>query len=664
MNTPSFVPNRLHHGAAWYPELWPQEVWREDIALMLEHGLTCVRVGEFAWSRMEPIEGKYDFSWLRAAIDLCHGNGIGVILGTPTATPPQWVLKKFPDLCVEDRNGHRAMHGGRQHASYSHIGYRKLSAQIAGRMAQEFGSHPALTAWQTDNEFRCHVECDTSPVAVVAWHRWLRAKYGDVAALNAAWNTHLWSEYYTCFEDVPPAKNPGTTGHHNYSLETDYRRFLSDEVIAFNRVQCDAIRAHSAAPITHNTLSRQDDRDLAADLDFLSIDCYQPPDRLWDPFIHFDTMRHLGRRGGGFWIMENAPECLYRVPFPKKWIRALAFATWCSGGEGFAYWPWRQQTHGVEISHPSVLHSCGKPTLGAADVRLVGELRPLLEPILREWHPAPAEVALIRCERNGRMMLEGGISTFGSDFSWWDNIHLHHRSLLECGVWKDVRWDAEPFDGYRFVATNSVMAASPVFLENARRFVENGGILVVGAQTGTRTENGSIPTNAIQGDVEKTFGFSAAHQPRLAETPVTLTDGTNATARFCMTCYAPQPEDEVLGTYDDPHFGGLAWGVSRSLGKGRVYVLGSELDAAGTRHLYETLLDRHGITRRPQPWGVFTFPLRHTDGREALAIVNSTEEAQTVNLPQAGRDLLHDERSIPAGWQIAAGECVVISFSA
>ncbi|HOA32553.1 MAG TPA: beta-galactosidase, partial [Clostridia bacterium] len=52
------------YGSAYYPESWPKEKIKEDIALMKEMGMNVARIGEFAWSNMEPKEGKYDFSFM------------------------------------------------------------------------------------------------------------------------------------------------------------------------------------------------------------------------------------------------------------------------------------------------------------------------------------------------------------------------------------------------------------------------------------------------------------------------------------------------------------------------------------------------------------------------------------------------------------------------
>ena len=78
----------LYFGADYYPEHWPEARWAEDVRLMKEAGFNVVRLAEFAWSKMEPQDGCFDFDWLDRAVALLADNGISVVLGTPTASPP------------------------------------------------------------------------------------------------------------------------------------------------------------------------------------------------------------------------------------------------------------------------------------------------------------------------------------------------------------------------------------------------------------------------------------------------------------------------------------------------------------------------------------------------------------------------------------------------
>ena len=84
-------------GTAWYPEQWPQSRWPKDLELMQAAHLDVVRIGEFAWSTMEPRAGEYDFAWLDRAIAAAARHHIYVVIGTPTAAPPAWLTSRYPD---------------------------------------------------------------------------------------------------------------------------------------------------------------------------------------------------------------------------------------------------------------------------------------------------------------------------------------------------------------------------------------------------------------------------------------------------------------------------------------------------------------------------------------------------------------------------------------
>ena len=143
-------------GVCYYPEHWPESRWAQDAAMMREAGIAHVRVGEFAWSRFEPEPGRVEFDWLLRAIETLQAEGLDIVMGTPTACPPKWLVDRMPEMLAIDREGRPRGFGSRRHYCFSHPGYREESARIVTALAEAFGSHPALVAWQTDNEYGCH----------------------------------------------------------------------------------------------------------------------------------------------------------------------------------------------------------------------------------------------------------------------------------------------------------------------------------------------------------------------------------------------------------------------------------------------------------------------------------------------------------------------------
>jgi beta-galactosidase len=131
-------------GVCYYPEQWPEADWADDARRMKSLGLELVRIGEFAWSRIEPSPGEYDWSWLDRAIATLYAEGLGIILCTPTATPPKWLVDQYPDILPWDSDGRPKKFGSRRHYCFSSPTYRRESVRITEALALRYGNHPAV----------------------------------------------------------------------------------------------------------------------------------------------------------------------------------------------------------------------------------------------------------------------------------------------------------------------------------------------------------------------------------------------------------------------------------------------------------------------------------------------------------------------------------------
>ena len=231
-------------GCCYYPEHWPEEMWRRDAARMVDAGLRRVRIGEFAWSRIEPEPGRLAWDWLDRAIGVLGDAGLGVILGTPTATPPRWMLDRHPDMLAIGADGRPRGFGSRRHYCFSHVGYRDEAVRITRLLAQRYGRHEAVVAWQTDNEYGCHdTTLSFSDSARSGFRRWLADCYSSIEALNTAWGNVFWSMEYLDFDKIDLPNLTVTVANPAHWL--DFRRYSSDQVVAFNAAQVAVMREHS-----------------------------------------------------------------------------------------------------------------------------------------------------------------------------------------------------------------------------------------------------------------------------------------------------------------------------------------------------------------------------------------------------------------------------------
>ena len=210
-------------GVCYYPEQWPEAGWPDDARRMAAMGIRFVRIAEFAWSRIEPSPGHFDWAWLDRAVEILHAQGLKVVMCTPTATPPKWLIDADPTVLAVDAAGQTRGFGSRRHYCFSSPSYRAQAARISIAVAQSYGQHPAVTAWQTDNEYGCHsTVLSYSHAARQGFRGWLQQRYTTVDALNRAWGTVFWSQEYSSFDEVDPPV--ATVTEANPAHRLDYRQ--------------------------------------------------------------------------------------------------------------------------------------------------------------------------------------------------------------------------------------------------------------------------------------------------------------------------------------------------------------------------------------------------------------------------------------------------------
>ena len=263
-------------GTCYYPEHWDKSLWEDDLHRILKAGITVIRIGEFAWSKIELTEGNFDFSFFDEFLDLCEKVGMKVVMGTPTATPPAWLTRKYPEVLNTDVNGVPYEHGGRRHYTFNSSVYQKLSSIIVEKMAEHYGHHPAIVGWQLDNEFNCEMDDYYSPVDQKAFRDFLKNKYQSLNALNDAWGTVFWNQTYTDWEEV---KIPGRVlGSHNPHQVLDYHRFVSDSTLRYAKMQSNILHRYIKKGdfVTTNGLFYNIDNHqmMKESLDFYMYDCY------------------------------------------------------------------------------------------------------------------------------------------------------------------------------------------------------------------------------------------------------------------------------------------------------------------------------------------------------------------------------------------------------
>ena len=499
-------------GCCYYPEHWPEAMWAEDARRMAAMGLGLVRIGEFSWSRIEPEPGRFEWDWLDRAIATLEAAGLQIILGTPTATPPKWLVDQMPDMVAIDEQGCPRGFGSRRHYCFSHPGYRKECARIVTALAQRYGAHPAIVMWQTDNEYGCHdTVLSFSDAAAAGFRAWLAARYGSVDALNAAWGNVFWSMEYRSFAEVDPPNLTVTEANPAHWL--DYRRFASDEVMHFNREQVAIIRGHApGVDVTHNFMgffTEFDHHDVGRDIDVATWDSYPLGflEQFWfsdeekrdylrqgHPDIaafHHDLYR--GCSGGRWGVMEQQPGPVNWArfnPAPLPGMVALwTLEAMAHGAEFVSYFRWRQAPFAQEQMHAGLLRPDSSEAEAADEARTAATTIAQLGP----QETADAPVALVFSYEAAWVC---GIQPQGRSFRYLELVYEWYSALRQQGLDVDIVSPAADLGAYAAV----MIPTLPIVPEG---FVRKLGALtcpvLIGPRSGSKTASFCIPDGLAPG---------------------------------------------------------------------------------------------------------------------------------------------------------------------
>jgi beta-galactosidase GanA len=685
----------LHLGAAWQPELWPEDQWAGDIDRMASAGITTVRLFDFAWNRFEPREWEFDFEWATRLLDQLRDAGLRVIVATPTAAPPAWMAAKYPEILQVTPDAKRLGHGRRRHYSVVSSRYREFAARIIDQMVHAFRGHEAIVGWQIDHQ---PAGADYGPEARRAFHSWLHDRFGHVDGLNTAWGLHFWSQAYEYFEQIP-VPPVGDVGHrpipeprrHHPSLMVAFQRFINDQWSAFIQVQCEVIRAGFDKPVSTNMTPdwgmnyfRQNQL-----LDRVSMSLARDVDQLSSALMHLDRMR-AEKPGVPFWTFDARSDGRGVPPF--AWLSIL------SGAELHLLDHWRQPWAGQGMGRGGVVAPTGRWTpIKDAVATLAAQLREQAE-FLAAHPPVEARLAVMMSNESAwAFSIEPPEPDFEYEQVWRDDFYLpvarHH-------YWRDVIDQTADYCPYHVILMPLLPIVFRPTKERLKEWVLEGGCLLVGPLTGHRNEEFTAWTDQELGGLEELIGanvtttfhttdveeptitWGAAPPPAPAEpprpapspegaldapsptdpTPVGEGKGEGSSSSSSPEPRSPNPEPSdlpsstprglahaftpttahALARYSTGPAAGHAAILMHKLGQGTVLTLGARIDEATYLDLVHTLCELAKI--QPLATGsphVAVIPRMRPDTTvAAYGLVNLTKQPQSITLPKPGQDRL------------------------
>ena len=653
----------LAFGGDYNPEQWDESVWPEDVQLMKAAGVNLVSVGIFAWAKLEPKPGVFDFGWLDRILNLLHAGGIAVDLGTPTAAPPAWFYRAQPESWVVDADGRRLGPGSRGICCPSSPAYAAAATRITTALAERYADHPALVMWHVHNEYgapvsECH--CEQSQIA---FREWLLDTYETLAAINTAWGTSFWGQTYYNIEEIrTPAASASVI---NPAHQLDYLRFCDQELLACYLRERDILQnATPTKPVTTNFMATScPSTNLwkwAPEMDVVANDHYltaERTDRHVLLAMDADLTRSLAH-GRPWMLMEHSTSAVNWQPRnlakePGEMTRNT-MSHIARGADAALFFQWRASRTGAEKFHSSMLPHAGTNSDAWSELVELGRTVEALAPV--KGSTVRSDVAL----------LWDWESFWAQDLEWRPSVDLGHRErtiAFYTRLWNDqftvdFVHPTTDLSSYRLVVVPQMYLLDEAAAANLENYVTAGGQLLVSYFSGVVDTHDAVHRQGLSGPLGDVLGIRVQEFAPLQENQyvtLNLLDHDAIADVWTDRLTITNQGTKVLGTFLDGPAAGLPAITRRQLGKGSAWYLATRLSTEALDKLMDPIYTAAGLV--PRTIEGLEMTTRHSKDASFHFLINHSDH--TIHAPAQGTDLMtgvvHDPTT-----PVAPGQCVIL----
>lgn len=619
-------------------------------------GINFVRMGEFAWAKMEPSEGQFNFAWLDRALQILSAHGINAVLGTPTAAPPAWLYAKYPDIEAVSKEGIRYRFGSRDDTSINDAHFLTAVRTIVTAEAEHFKNNPAVLGWQIDNEVGGPYCYDSACLA--AFQDWCRAKYGSLGASNRAWGTVFWGHTYSAWSQIPLPWNT-LSGVYNPGLALDYHRFFSDDTRGFVKLQADILRRIAPGKaITTNEMGLFDQVDysrLNTVIDFVAWDNYpmlSNPDyaNYFPSGLGHDLMRG-SKNQQNFMVMEQQGGLPGWMTFwskqaPPQLYRLWAYQAIAHGADGVCFFRWRTSRFGTEQYWQGVLDQDGYLNARYRVVSRMGKEVTRLTPLLR-GSTVISKIALL-VSPDSRWAFD--IQPTTKSLNYNRELLAYYSALRRRGLNVDVIFPQADFSRYRLIVAPLLFVTSPALTERLTEFVRRGGTLVLTFRSGVKDEHNAVTLETLPGPFARLAGVVIHNfDPQTDQKQeVAMVGGSTYPADAWYDVLTPTTA-RTLATYGKRYYAGRAAITENRFGRGNVFYVGTQ---PSSLRFYDQFIARAlqaaGVNAGPPlPAGV-ELSSREKGARKILFVLNYSNREQSVQIGEPTQNALTGAAEPPA----------------
>lgn len=632
----------MYLGVDYYPEHWEKERWSVDADFMQKAGLNVVRLAEFAWSKLEPEDDVYDFDWLDEVMDILNKRGAKVILCTPTAAPPIWLIEKHPDVLPLLRNGQRKAFGARRHYCITNRDYYYYSERIIKKLAEHYRDNPQVIGWQVDNEFG-NPKCYCSSCRKEFQH-WLKLRYKTLENLNQSWGNAFWSHDYTSWDQTPLP----IVDHHNPAFDLDFRRFFSDVTVNYSNMQIKILKKASPEKfITHNFMGLFPDLNyyhLAEKYDFVSWDNY--PQKLENRFhtaLAHDVMRGLKKKN--FWVMEEQCSYLTReditTTLSPGQMRLWTYQCYAHGAEAVVYFRWRACSFGMEQFCSGILqHDGTNKSISYKEAAQIGSEIHRIGPQF-EGSRVVSPVAIIYDYDN---IWANYSYQERPMYNYPDEILRFYKAIRKKGINVDIVKPTDELSKYKAVIAPLMYIVTDEAENNIKRYVEEGGIFIAGFRFGIKDIHSNMVKSVLPGKLKKLFGISIYTWDNLRGKKVEVKDDEgNIYQADTFADLITLKEAKPIAKYNSSWYTGHAAATVNTFGKGRAYYVGCGLPQSFYDRLIEKVLSPLILKSIKAPDEV-EITTREKDNKRFIFIMNFSDKPSRIFLGEEYTELIKGKR--------------------
>jgi len=601
-----FTLKKPMYGSAYYPEAWDRKEIDKDLDKMVEIGLNCVRIAEFAWEIMQPNKDTYDFSLFREVVDKCKARGISVIMCTPSHIPPRWMGELDSNFYVLTSEGKRLHHQGGCHVCNNNQTYRTYLEKFMEKMAQEFAKDENIIGWQIDNEanpeaYTYHCCCKTCEKKFAER---MREKYdNDIEKLNRDWGTYIRSNQFRNFEDLG---TPAVTSHPSFRYH--WGIFQSDCQHEILKLQRDIIHKYMDVPTGSCTMPCYflDHETYRKNMEVLQFNQYYynteyGDEGYGDVLYWYSLLRSLKEKP--FWVTETSTcwngGTAGNYMRPKNFNRMNVWNSYLRGAELVNYWLWRAHYGGGELMHGSVVSSCGRPLHSAKETMQVSKELEKVGSLIYGTSIPKSEIALHTSFNTAQLFR---FQTMSPKFSYrWRMLNSVHHPIEQMHYPLDVIYPSKELDGYKIVITPFMPSIKEENLDKRiLEWVEKGGTWIVGPATDIRNESASKFTDKAMGMLEEITGLRQEF---------TLVKGAKYSMKFACGKTTPTIDEiyemytladtdkgtQAIAEFEGEFGDGYIAAAKTPYGKGEIILLGALPEKQGWQDFIRRVADEKGV---------------------------------------------------------------------